>query len=496
MRELLDTYSAGLDLKLVEVGALDGHTDLDEVRSKAGDQTAALLLAQPNFFGVVEDVRVAADLVHAAGARLVVSFDPLSAGLLEPPGRLGADVVVGEGQSLGNHPNFGGPAFGFLACAEADVRRLPGRLVGETLDADSQRAFVLTLQAREQHIRREKATSNICTNQTLNAVAAAVYLSWLGPAGLAELGERCLRAARYAADRLSAVPGVSLAYPDQPFVKEFVLRLPADPAEVCRRLADRGWLAGLPLGGLAPHCPTGCWSPSPSGARGRRSTAWPRHSPVSSPSSRRTAGDDHPDAGNARRCAGAGAVGRGWQRQGRAADLRALGARATGQLIPSRRRVPAGRPVGTVEGVRRTTPVELPEVSERDLVRHHPLAHRNFAIDLSFYPLGSCTMKYNPKIAETVAALPGFARLHPAQPVEQVQGALEVLWRLEHALKELTGLAGVTFQPAAGAHGELTGLLIMRAYHEAASDPAAAWSSPTPPTAPTPPRSAWPGSRS
>jgi glycine dehydrogenase subunit 1 len=252
VRELLDTYSAGLDLKLVEVGALDGHTDLDEVRGKVGESTAALLLAQPNFFGVVEDVAGAAEVVHQAGGRLVVSFDPLAAGLLEPPGRLGADVVVGEGQSLGNHPNFGGPAFGFLACAEADVRRLPGRLVGQTVDADGQRAFVLTLQAREQHIRREKATSNICTNQTLNAVAAAIYLSWLGPAGLAELGERCLRAARYAADRLTAIPGVRLAFADQPFVKEFVLRLPADPAEVCRRLADRGWLAGLPLTGLAP----------------------------------------------------------------------------------------------------------------------------------------------------------------------------------------------------------------------------------------------------
>ena len=251
MRELLDTYSAGLDLKLVEVGALDGHTDLDEVRSKAGDQTAALLLAQPNFFGVVEDVRVAADLVHAAGARLVVSFDPLSAGLLEPPGRRAPTWSSAKARAWATTPTSAARRSGSWP-APRPTCGLPGRLVGETLDADGQRAFVLTLQAREQHIRREKATSNICTNQTLNAVAAAVYLSWLGPAGLAELGERCLRAARYAADRLSAVPGVSLAYPDQPFVKEFVLRLPADPAEVCGRLADRGWLAGLPLGGLAP----------------------------------------------------------------------------------------------------------------------------------------------------------------------------------------------------------------------------------------------------
>jgi glycine dehydrogenase subunit 1 len=252
VRELLDTYSQGLDIKLVEVGALDGHTDLEEARGKAGDQTAAVLLAQPNFFGVVEDVRAAAELAHGVGARLLVTFDPLSAGLLEPPGRLGADIVVGEGQTLGNHPNFGGPAFGFLACRPEDVRRLPGRLVGETVDTSGRRGYVLTLQAREQHIRREKATSNICTNQTLNAIAAAVYLSWLGPTGLEELGELCLRLARYAADRLAAIPGVSLAFPDQPFVKEFVVRLPADPAEVCRRLVDRGLLGGLPLAGLAP----------------------------------------------------------------------------------------------------------------------------------------------------------------------------------------------------------------------------------------------------
>jgi glycine dehydrogenase subunit 1 len=252
VRELLETYSRGLDIKLVEVGALDGQTDLEEVRGKAGDQTAGVLLAQPNFFGVVEDVAAAAELAHRAGARLLVTFDPLTAGVLEPPGRLGADIVVGEGQGLGNHPSFGGPAFGFLACGAADVRRLPGRLVGETLDTAGRRAFVLTLQAREQHIRREKATSNICTNQTLNAIAAAVYLGWLGPQGLDELGRLCLRAAWYAAGRLAEIPGVRLAFPEQPFVKEFVVRLPADPGEVCRRLVDHGLLAGLPLAGLAP----------------------------------------------------------------------------------------------------------------------------------------------------------------------------------------------------------------------------------------------------
>ncbi len=253
VRELLETYGHGPGVKLVEVGTLDGHTNLAEAAELAGDQTAAVICAQPNFFGVIEDVRAAAAVAHRAGARLVVSFDPLAAGLLEPPGRLGADIVVGEGQALGNHPNFGGPAFGFLACGQQDLRRLPGRLVGQTVDSDGLRAFVLTLQAREQHIRREKATSNICTNQTLNAIAAAVYLAWLGPRGLDELGRLCLRLARYAAERLSALPGVRLAFPAQPFYKEFTVRLPADPAEVCRRLAgDHGLLAGLPLGGVAP----------------------------------------------------------------------------------------------------------------------------------------------------------------------------------------------------------------------------------------------------
>jgi glycine cleavage system P protein (glycine dehydrogenase) subunit 1 len=252
VRQLLETYGRGLDIKLGEVGALGGHTDLEQLAGLAGEQTAAVLLAQPNFLGVVEDVAAAARIAHDVGARLLVSFDPLAAGLLEPPGRQGADVVVGEGQALGGHPNFGGPAFGFLACRATDVRRLPGRLVGETVDATGRRGFVLTLQAREQHIRRERATSNICTNQTLNAIAAAVYLGWLGPRGLEELGARCLRLARYAAERLQAVPGVRLAFPAQPFWREFVVRLPADPATVCRRLVDHGLLAGLPLGGLYP----------------------------------------------------------------------------------------------------------------------------------------------------------------------------------------------------------------------------------------------------
>src|SRR6266700_482828 len=262
VRELLETYGHGPGVKLVEVGTLDGHTNLAEAAELAGDQTAAVICAQPNFFGVIEDVRAAEAVAHRAGARLVVSFDPLAAGLLEPPGRLGADIVVGEGQALGNHPNFGGPAFGFLACGQQDLRRLPGRLVGQTVDSDGLRAFVLTLQAREQHIRREKATSNICTNQTLNAIAAAVYLAWLGPRGLDELGRLCLRLARYAAERLSALPGVRLASPHSPSTRSSPCACPLiRPRSAAGSPATTACSPACRSAGSLPASTTACSSP-------------------------------------------------------------------------------------------------------------------------------------------------------------------------------------------------------------------------------------------
>jgi glycine dehydrogenase subunit 1 len=188
-------------------------------------------------------------MAHAGGARAIQVFDPLSLGVLAPPGELRADVAVAEGQPLGNHLNFGGPYLGVIATRLDDVRRLPGRIVGETLDVDGRVGYVLTLQAREQHIRREKATSNICTNQTLMAIAATVYLSWLGPEGLKELGRQCVSKAAYAAERLTEVPGVELLFPGAQFFKEFPLRLPRPADEVLDALIERGYLGGVPL----PH---------------------------------------------------------------------------------------------------------------------------------------------------------------------------------------------------------------------------------------------------
>ncbi|MGH2707437.1 MAG: glycine dehydrogenase, partial [Actinomycetota bacterium] len=213
---------------------------------------ACLVLGQPNFFGVLEDLAAAAEAAHGAGALLVVSFDPLSGGVIEAPGAQGADVVTGEGQALGNALNYGGPYLGIFATRREHVRRVPGRLVGATLDAGGQPGFVLTLQAREQHIRREKASSNVCTNQTLMAIAAAVYLAWLGPAGLEELGETCLSRAHHASGILSSVPGCSLAFA-APFFKEFVLRVPRCAEAVVAALAEHGYLVGPALGSLFPR---------------------------------------------------------------------------------------------------------------------------------------------------------------------------------------------------------------------------------------------------
>lgn len=242
LRAVLATFAPGIGVELVDLPPTpQGRLDPGGLAGVA-DGAAAVVVAHPNAAGLLEDLPGVISAAHAGGARVLVSFDAALAGVLEPPGRLGADVVVADGLSLGNALSFGGPGCGLLACRSEDVRRLPGRLVGQTRDLVGRRGFVLTLQAREQHIRREKATSNICTNQALNALAVAVYLAWLGPGGLAELGRRCLAGARYAAAELAGA-GVELAHPAGPHGKEFALRVP-DPDGLARALAAEGFLVG------------------------------------------------------------------------------------------------------------------------------------------------------------------------------------------------------------------------------------------------------------
>jgi glycine dehydrogenase subunit 1 len=241
--ETVRTYGAGPGLPIDQLRAPDGAGGLP---ASFDPDVAAVVVQHPNVHGILEDVAAWADVAHASGARLIEVFDPTSLGIVAPPGELGVDIAVAEGQSLGNHLAFGGPYLGILAARMSDVRRMPGRIVGETVDVADRPGYVLTLQAREQHIRREKATSNICTNQTLMAIAATIHLAWLGPDGLRELGERCAAKAAYALEALTAVPGVDAAFPDAPIFKEFTLRLPRAATDVVEALVGRGILAGVP----------------------------------------------------------------------------------------------------------------------------------------------------------------------------------------------------------------------------------------------------------
>jgi glycine dehydrogenase subunit 1 len=246
-RQVLATCAAGTGHRLSTIDLVEGRTAWPDDDGLTGDDVpGVVLVGYPNYLGCLEDIGAARGICDRTGAVLVVAADPVAAGVLRSPGEWGADVVVGEGQVFGTTLGFGGPYLGLFACAQSHVRRLPGRLVGETVDADGRRAYVTTLRAREQDIRREKATSNVCTNQTLMAVTAAVQLGWLGTSGIAELGLRCARATRYCRDALLAIDGVT-PYADAPVLREFAVRTPVPADLMIERLADEGFLAGIAL---------------------------------------------------------------------------------------------------------------------------------------------------------------------------------------------------------------------------------------------------------
>ena len=245
-RATLETYARGFDAKVVEVGLRDGVTDAAELENYVDSDVAAVFVSNPNFLGSVEDLESLAAVAHAEDALCVASVDATTLGILRPPGESGVDVAVGEGQPLGNRLDFGGPSFGFFAATEEHLRRMPGRIAGETSDADGRRGFVLALQTREQHIRREKATHNICTSQALNALAGTIYLAWLGRRGIVELGELLVRRTAYARERLAAVDGVELLH-DAPVAREFAIRLDAPVDEVLDLVAAQGIAGGYPL---------------------------------------------------------------------------------------------------------------------------------------------------------------------------------------------------------------------------------------------------------
>ncbi len=244
--QVMKTYVERSGGEVVLVDAPDHVTDLDALAKAVDDTTAAVFVQNPNFFGRLEPVRKIREIAAKHGALLVASVDPLTLGILAPPGDYGADIAVGESQPLGIPMSYGGPVAGFFAADRKYMRLMPGRLVGETVDRDGKRAFTLTLQTREQHIRREKATSNICTNQTLLAHRATIYMSLLGPNGIREVGEQCLKRSQFAAGRIGALPGFEIL--PGPFVKEFVVRCPVPAARVVEAGIDAGILAGVDLG--------------------------------------------------------------------------------------------------------------------------------------------------------------------------------------------------------------------------------------------------------
>jgi glycine dehydrogenase subunit 1 len=252
VRQVVKTYAPGFGLDVVEVPHRDGTTDPDDLRAAAGE-AACVIFQQPNFFGCLEPAPDLAAAANDAGALPVAHVDPISLGVLEAPGAYGCALAIGEGQSAGNYQSYGGPHYGFLAARSEFIRRMPGRISGETVDSDGKRGFVLTLQTREQHIRREKATSNITTNQTLLALAGLVHLSWLGPQGLRELGETCLALSRYAKERLSEA-GLELVFPEKATFKEFAVRIgrPAKDAISDARAAGihPGYALGRDYAGL------------------------------------------------------------------------------------------------------------------------------------------------------------------------------------------------------------------------------------------------------
>ncbi|UMZ74300.1 aminomethyl-transferring glycine dehydrogenase subunit GcvPA [Natranaerofaba carboxydovora] len=243
-KKVLRTYLEGQGFDLKEVPSVDGVTDLSSLEEMLNDQTACVILQSPNYLGIIEDFTGIEKLLKDKKTQFVAVSDPISLAILEPPAKWGADIVVGDGQSLGNPMSFGGPLLGFFASKKKYIRKMPGRIVGETKDKEGKKGYVMTLQTREQHIRREKATSNICSNQALNVLAACVYMSLMGPEGLKKTAELSLQKAHYARKELEKI-GVSPVYRDKPYYKEFLVKLPEPVDKVQRKLLDKNIFAGI-----------------------------------------------------------------------------------------------------------------------------------------------------------------------------------------------------------------------------------------------------------
>ncbi len=428
--EVLRTMAADTTIRIetVPVDPATGRLDPAVVRARAtqiGSRLACVAFPQVNNLGLLEDVDALTDTVAAAGVKSIAVIDPMlhaTDGLKTPAtfGQKGADIIVGEGQHLAIAPSFGGPGLGlfgvrFNDAVKNDVRATPGRFVGKARDLQGRECCVMVLSTREQHIRKEKATSNICSNQAFIATLAGASVLARGEAGMAAAVRAGRDNAREAAAKLTAIPGVALAYPEAPFFNELVLKVPGSVADLVSEGCRRGIHVGVDVSSRVPN--------------GRNLI--------------KVSFSDLQTSADVAKLVDVFAALYGAPKAGEAVKLPEVPA----ALL---RATPAGLP-------------QLPLAKIKDYYRL--LSELNVSPDNGCYPLGSCTMKYNPFLNEWAAGLPGFTNAHPQAPVEDVQGCLEVLFEIQEWIKGVTGLAGVTTQPLAGAQGELVGLKLFQAYH-------------------------------
>ena len=434
--EVVRTLAQGTDLEIqtVPLNPRTGVTDWEKFKASSqsarSSGIACLAFPQVNSLGNLEDVDALTDWAHALGAQAIAVSDPLllSTGGLRPPiqfGKRGADILVGEGQHLATPPNFGGPGLGIFGIRtdkahKNAIRSTPGRYVGKARDREGLEALTMILSTREQHIRREKATSNICSNQSFLAILVGASVLCRGEKGMIQSRETARRNALSLAGKLTRFEGVELAFPQTPFYNEVTFKLSV-PAE--KLIEDARAHHGLHLGVDV--------SPRVGDCRGE-------HLLVSF-------SDLHGPSELA-------------ELEGFFASRFTVGADASPFPSPSPPEIPSR--------LLRQTPVGLPDIS-LDVLKdfYTQLDRQNVGPENALYPLGSCTMKYNPYINDAMAALPGFTDLHPQAPLEDAQGSLQLLFEIQEMFKEITGLAGVTTQPVAGAQGELVGLKIIQAYH-------------------------------
>lgn len=426
-KSTLKTILSLQKIKLIEVSfdLEKGGIDLNALNKYKDQDISALVIANPNFFGVLEEVDVLTDWAHENNALVVALVNPLAMAFLKPPGqwgKSGADIATGSGQPLGVFLSHGGPYFGFLCCKSEYIRQLPGRIVAKTSDLSGREGYTLTLQAREQHIRRAKATSNICTNQSLLATAATVYMSLLGASGMQKIASASHANAKELCEKLSSINGVEKVFSGS-FFHEFVIKFKTKIDGLLEKLADVGIQGGVNLTSDYPElensllvCATETKSQSDL--------------------------DFYADQ------LAAVLHGEGSKKRAKVSqDIDAKYLRED-QVMPK-------------------------ELSELEVVRHFTrLSQKNFSVDTNFYPLGSCTMKYSPRIMQHLTALPEFLYAHPYALETHSQGFLECMFEMQEWLKEITGMKAVSLTPMAGAQGEFAGVAMIKAYHESRHDDA------------------------